>query len=76
MGQGLHFYLEPSLLDSARAGAHNFIARIADVARQAGMEVAFHGNGPAERAGFDPTARAMFHMEQPWMPGGLTFRRV
>ncbi len=77
MGQTLHFYLEPTLLDSARAGAHNFIARIADVARQAGMEAVYHGNGPAERAAFDPHAgRAMFHMEQPWAPGGLTFRRV
>lgn len=76
MGQTLHFYLEPALLDSAEAGAHPFIARIADVARQAGMAVAFHGNTAADRAGFDPAQRAMFHMEHPWAPGGLTFRRV
>lgn len=76
MGRTLHFYLEPSLLDSAQAGTHPFIARIADVARKAGMSIAFHGNGLPDRAGFDPGLPAMFHMEQPWAPGGLTFRRV
>lgn len=76
MGRTLHFYLEPTLLDSARAGAHPFIGRVADVARQAGMGVAFHSNGLADRAMFDPNAPALFHMEQPWGPRGLTFRRV
>ncbi len=76
MDRTLHFYLEPALLDSAQAGAHPFIGRVADVARQAGLGVVFHGNGAADRAGFDPKQRAMFHMVQPWGPRGLTFRRV
>jgi hypothetical protein len=66
------FYLEPSLLKSARAGEHNFIARVAGVLDQAGWLVDFH---PEDALGTDRDARALVHMAPP-PPGGLTFRRV
>lgn len=73
----LRFYLEPSLRDSAVAGAHNFIARIVAVAKAAGLTVEIHGNGPEMRRahrGFD--GLSLFHMEPPWDARGLTFRRA
>ena len=73
----LRFHLEPSLRESAAAGQHNFIGRVMDIAREAGWRIEVRGNGPEDRAahaGFP--GWSMFHMEEPWGPRGLTFRRA
>ncbi|HAV09880.1 MAG TPA: hypothetical protein DEF12_04485 [Rhodobacteraceae bacterium] len=73
----VRFFLEPSLRDSAERGAHNFIGKVGDVLREAGFAIEVHGNGPDEavrHASFD--GWSIFHMEEPWGPRGVTFRRA
>lgn len=70
----LRFHLEDGLRQSAEAGRHNFIARVANVARQAGFAVEFCPETPAGPCG--PGDRALFHMAEPPHDRALTFRRV
>ena len=73
----VRFYLEPSLRESAERGAHNFISKISDVLRERGFGIEVHGNGPAEaRRHAEFEGWSLFHMEEPWGPRGLTFRRA
>lgn len=73
----LRFYLDDGLRQSAVAGQHNFIRKIAVVAEQAGYRVEYRRNTPAEclksaqRHGY-----AMFHMQDPPHDRALTMRRV
>lgn len=72
-----HFYLEDGLLNSARAGTHNFIGKIVSVLSTAGFEVTFHGNSTADLdASRTRPGYSMFHMQEPTTDRGLTFRRV
>ncbi|WP_306005809.1 capsular polysaccharide export protein, LipB/KpsS family [Aquicoccus porphyridii] len=73
----LSFYLEPGLKKSAEAGEHNFLGKVADVARAADFEIFYYGNGPEERE--KSLARpgfALFHMEPPTHGRGVTVRRA
>ncbi len=73
----LRLYLEPSLRVSAEAGQHNFIARVCGVVRQAGWQVEIHGNTLEDRVKSQTQdGCTLVHMEEPWGPRGLTFRRV
>ena len=73
----LRLYLEDGLRQSAEAGAHNFIARVVSVLRQARYRVEFRPNSPAERRK-SATRRgyALFHMDGPVQARTLTFRRA
>lgn len=73
----IDFYLEPSLKRSAEAGQHNFIGKIMDVALKAGFTVDIRDNSLKERnESLHRPGYAMFHMDQPMGPRGLTMRRV
>lgn len=73
----LIFYLDQGLRDSARAGQHNFIGKVAQVARQAGYRVEYRENSVAERLqSADRPGYALFHMDGPVQDRALTFRRV
>lgn len=73
----LRFYLEDGLLDSARAGTHNFIGKLAGVAETAGFTVEYRPNSLVERtASLARDGYSLFHMEPPTTERGLTFRRV
>ncbi|SEN12176.1 hypothetical protein SAMN04488003_109103 [Loktanella fryxellensis] len=70
------FYLDPSLLASARAGQHNFIGLVARTLTDAGLRVFFAENTEAARRG--SAARpgyALFNMDDPAHPRALTMRR-
>lgn len=69
------FYLEPDLRQSAEAGTHNFIGKIAKVLRDADFDLAYRDVDQAHRAAHDD-GYALFHMTQPIGTRGLTFRRV
>lgn len=73
----LRFYLDPGLKRSAEAGRHNFIAQVANVAREAGFRVEFKPNTATERMK-SATRRgySMFHMDEPYHERALTMRRV
>ncbi len=73
----LTFYLDDGLRQSAEAGRHNFLNKVAGVARAAGWAVEYAGNSVQERLG--SAARegyAMFHMDEPTHDRALTCRRV
>ncbi|MBR9650406.1 hypothetical protein [Thalassovita aquimarina] len=73
----LDFYLHPGLLKNARAGNHNFIAKIVEVAEQGGFTVGFRGDSLRERdESRNRPGYTMFHMQEPNGPRALTFRRV
>ncbi|MDF1802174.1 hypothetical protein [Thalassovita sp.] len=73
----LRFYLEDSLRQSAQAGTHNFIRQVSTVAKSAGLEVEYHGDSLADRAAsMARDGYALFHMQEPTTPNGMTFRRV
>lgn len=73
----LRFYLDPGLRRSAEAGQHNFIAKIAQVAQDAGFRVEYRANSAQNRAKSAlRRGYAMFHMEPPTNARGLTFRRA
>jgi len=67
------FYLEPDLCQSAQAGRHNFIGKVAGVLTGAGMDVRFapFGRGVPKGGG-----RSMSHIKSPPDREGLCFRRV
>ena len=71
------FYLEDGLRQSAEAGRHNFIARLAGVLTQAGHVVEFRPDSAAERARAPGRpGLALFHMAEPTHDRALCFRRV
>lgn len=73
----LHICLEDGLRQSAEAGRHNFIARLVSVVRDAGFDVRFRPDTPAERARSAGTGGySLFHMDGPERDRALTFRRV
>lgn len=71
------FYLEPSLLQSAEAGEHNFIALMADVMRGAGLEVHYHDNsGVARLMAETRPGYAVYHNDPPNHDRAVTIRRA
>lgn len=73
----MHFYLEPGLKQSAEAGTHNFLGKIANVGRAAGMQIRYCGNSEEERARSDPRAEwAVMHMDPPPHARAVTLRRA
>jgi hypothetical protein len=73
----MHFYLEPGLKESAEAGTHNFLGKIADLGRAAGMELRYSGNRPEERARSKPSAEwAVMHMDPSPHARAVTLRRA
>jgi len=67
----VRFFLEDGLCESASAGQHNFINKVADVLRDHGFEVAFCKMSDRGSGGY-----ALTHMKAPEVGHGLTFRRV
>jgi len=65
--------LDDDLLNSARAGRHNFIGLMKDVLRDAGHDVHFLPEGAATG---DLPDHSLVHMSQPVSHHGLTFRRA
>ena len=65
-------YLEPPLLASAQAGAHNFIAKMTRVLQNANVRVTYR---PINGAAGDPEARVLSHMAPLPDRPGLIFRR-
>ena len=62
---------------SAEKGAHNFIARIVNVAVASGFEVEYRPNTAGERAASaNLPGYAMFHMNEPTHDRAMTMRRV
>jgi hypothetical protein len=73
----LRFYLDDQLRQSAQAGAHNFIGKIAAVVEGAGFRVEYLPNTPVHRTrSATLSGYAMFHMEDPVHDRSLTMRRV
>ena len=68
------FYMEPELCESAQAGKHNFIGKLAGVMRAAGMEVMYAPFGP--RGAPDREGWSMSHIKTPPDGQGLCFRRA
>lgn len=73
----LRFYLEDGLRQSAAAGQHNFINKIANVVQDAGYRVEYRHNSTAERLkSAERRGYSMFHMDAPQHARALTIRRV
>lgn len=73
----MHFYLEPGLKESAEAGTHNFLNKLANVGRAAGMKIRFSGNSAGELSASDPTREfAVVHMEPAPHGRAVTVRRA
>jgi hypothetical protein len=71
--QTVHILLEPGLLESALAGNHPFIAKMALVLESAGFRVEYRLHGDQNRT--DQTY-VLSHMKPPPGSRGLIFRRV
>ena len=73
----LRFYLEGKLLKAAQAGTHEFLGKVISVAEDAGLKVELCHRGFGDRvASSFRDGYAMFHMQEPTTPQGLTFRQV
>jgi len=73
----LRFYLDEGLRQSALAGQHNFIGKIAAVLHNAGYRVEYCRNSPVERAkSAHRRGYSMFHMDAPNHDRALTIRRA
>ncbi|MEQ6202952.1 hypothetical protein ABMC88_07835 [Sulfitobacter sp. HNIBRBA2951] len=68
------FYMEPELCESARAGKHNFIGKVAQVVQAAGMGVDYAPFGP--RGAPSGKGRTLSHIKAPPDADGLCFRRA
>ena len=69
--------LSGEMLESARAGRHNFIARLHAAARAGGMQVRYEADGAMARARAAlPGVFSAVHMGRPAGPGGVTLRRA
>ena len=71
--QTVHILLEPGLLESALAGNHPFIAKMALLLESAGFRVEYRLHGDQNRT--DQTY-VLSHMKPPPGSRGLIFRRV
>ena len=69
----VHFLLERELRQSAVAGNHPFIAKMALVLESAGFQVEYREHGDTDR---DASVYTLSHMRAPAGPRGLVFRRV
>lgn len=73
----LRFYLEGKLLKPTQAGTHEFLNKVISVVQTAGFEVELCHRGFGDRmASTIRDGYAMFHMQEPTTPQGLTFRQV
>ncbi len=73
----LHVYLPEAMARDAVAGQVNIINRIAVAVEPFGWRLEFHDESPAERAmALGRGGRALFHMAEPAVTGGLTLRRA
>ncbi|MDQ2094324.1 hypothetical protein [Rhodalgimonas zhirmunskyi] len=71
------FYLEPGLKESAEAGQHNFLSLIAQVGREAGLDIVIRGNSTGDLAEADPDREwAVVHMEPPPHARAVSLRRA
>jgi hypothetical protein len=68
------FYMEPELCQSAQAGKHNFIGKIANVVSRAGLAVQYVPFGSEGRN--DGTEWSLNHIKSASNERGLCFRRV
>ena len=68
------FYMEPELCQSAQAGQHNFIGKLANVVSRAGLEVQYVPFGSEGQRG--RTEWSLNHIKSPSNERGLCFRRV
>ncbi|MEQ9692775.1 hypothetical protein [Shimia sp. SDUM112013] len=66
------FFLEENLRQSAEAGNHNFLGLVSDVLTEAGFQVAY---ADPQIADARDGQFALFHMQQPDRPKGVTVRR-
>jgi hypothetical protein len=69
----VRFYLPEGLRQSAEAGEHNFLTKVADVLRAADLEVYYEAPhfADARRSGY-----SLFHMERPFTRNSVTVRRA
>lgn len=73
----LRFFLDDDLRASARAGQHNFLNLVAEVARTAGFALEYRPDTPAERLlSATLPGYALWHMVAPTNGRGVTIRRV
>ncbi|MCT8158594.1 hypothetical protein [Pseudoruegeria sp. SHC-113] len=73
----LRIYLDPGMRAAAQAGKHNFLRLVQEVCEGEGFTVEFCPSSERER--LKSAARrgyTLFHMEPPFHPRALTFRRV
>ncbi|MDQ2090322.1 hypothetical protein NO357_10480 [Marimonas arenosa] len=71
----MSFYLEPGLKQSAEAGEHNFLNKVAAVGRAAGITLKFRD--AKEAAVSDPSEEyAVLHMDPPPHQNAVTVRRA
>ena len=68
------FYMEPELCESARAGKHNFIGKVAGVMQAAGMAVEYAPFGL--RGAPSGRGKTLSHIKAPPDADGLCFRRA
>jgi hypothetical protein len=71
--QTVTFYMEPELCQSAQAGKHNFIGKVAGVITRAGLDVRYV---PFPRNVPEGQGWSMSHIKSPPDAQGLCFRRV
>jgi len=71
--QTVTFYMEPELCQSAQAGKHNFIGKVAAVMARAGLDVRYVPFGRTVPAG---NGWSMSHIKSPPDAQGLCFRRA
>ncbi|MEO1641579.1 MAG: hypothetical protein AAFU41_20310, partial [Pseudomonadota bacterium] len=71
------FYLHPQLRAQAERGNHNFIAKVSEVLKEAGLTVAFDGDDDLARLrAHTRPGRALHLMDAPVNARGLTFRKT
>lgn len=68
----VRFYLPEGLRQSAEAGEHNFLNKVAGVLRSADFEVVFE---PPHLADPRRSGYSLFHMERPFTRNSVTIRR-
>lgn len=73
----LSIYLHKQLRQRAKAGDHNFLNLVSQVARDVGISTRFKPDTISERlASTQRNEYALFHMQEPMGPNSLTFRKV
>ncbi|MGB3146361.1 MAG: hypothetical protein WBA91_01235 [Paracoccaceae bacterium] len=73
----VRIHLGPAVLDTARAGRHNFLNRLTEALRAGGFEVSYRSNSYAERVATAALPGwSMFEMEPPEGERSLVFRKA